>query len=413
MSEETKAPNAVVIHYHEIALKGRNRPLFIRRLVDNLQTATEGLGVEKITVPWGRIILSLSPGSPWEEMERRLSGVFGVANFSSARRCSRNIEEIEKTAAAAVEGKKISSFRISARRGDKSFPISSSEINRRLGRSIQDRTGARVDLEHPEFTLYVEVLKKEVLIYTEKYRGPGGLPVGISGVVASLLSGGIDSPVASYLMMKRGCTVHFIHFHSYPFVSKASWEKAEELVEDLTRFQFCSSLSLVPFGAIQREIVASAPPPLRVVLYRRFMVRIAEALAGREGAMALVTGESLGQVASQTLENLTTIQEAAHLPILRPLIGFDKEEIIQVARRIGTYPISLQPDEDCCKLFIPSNPSVAARREDVLRAERDLDLSRLIKCAFDQVERREFRFNAVGSNRLFQRTPFPESWKDL
>ena len=388
--KKPKSPSAAVVHYHEIALKGKNRPHFIQRLVENIEAATAGLGVARVMAPWGRIVLAMETGASWTEIEGRLSRVFGIANFSLAHRCARDLQAIEETVSELIEGKSFSSFRITARRGDKGFSISSTEINRRLGRFVQERTGARVDLDNPEYTLFVEILKKEALIYAEKHRGPGGLPVGVAGSVAALISGGIDSPVASYLMMKRGCTVRFIHFHGYPYVSKASWEKAEELVEHLTPYQFRSVLWLVPFGDVQREIVQSAPAPLRVVLYRRFMLRIAEDLAEREGAIALITGESLGQVASQTLENLTTIEEAARLPILRPLIGFDKEEIIGLAKRIGTYPISIQPDQDCCRLFIPPHPSVRARIDDVRKAEGLLHPSGLVKMALEKSERREF-----------------------
>jgi len=230
-----------------------------------------------------------------------------------------------------------------------------------------------------------------MLIGLEKRRGPGGLPVGVEGRVACLMSGGIDSPVAAYLMMKRGCLVTFIHFHSHPFVSRASAEKAEELAAHLTRYQFRSRLFLVGFGEAQRAIVVGAPAPLRVVLYRRTMLRIACEIARRERALALVTGESLGQVASQTLRNLTTIESASALPIFRPLIGFDKVEIIDRARTLGTYPISIEPDEDCCSLFVPPHPDVDTRPETVRAAEEKLDPSALVKMALDATTLREFR----------------------
>ncbi len=386
-------PDSLVVHYHEIALKGDNRPLFLRQLIENIQKATQRLGVQKIVAPRGRILLFLEKGANWEEIVGRLGSVFGIANYSPAWRRSTRYEAIEETIAALIPEKAFSSFRMSARRGDKSYPLSSQEMNERLGRFVQERSGARVDLENPERTFHVEILPREALIYTEKVRGPGGLPVGVSGPVAVLLSGGIDSPVASYLMMKRGCTVSFIHFHSYPLVTKASWEKAEELVEHLTRYQYDSRLYAVPFGEIQRQIVAEAPAALRVVLYRRFMFRIAEELARRERAKALLTGESVGQVASQTLDNLAVIQEVATLPILRPLIGSNKDEIIEIAQQIGTYLISIQPDQDCCRLFTPPHPSVRARLEDIRRAEAKLDIDGLVKLGVEGVTIREFRFS--------------------
>ncbi|MBI3609237.1 MAG: tRNA 4-thiouridine(8) synthase ThiI [Nitrospirae bacterium] len=383
-------PDSVVIHYHEIALKGDNRPMFVRRLTDNLRKTVSGLGKIRILTPRGRILLYLDDETPGPILNERLCGVFGIANFSPAYRCSTEPEAIEALVDRLLDSKTFKTFRISARRGDKTYPLTSMELNVRLGRHVQEKTMARVDLENPGVTIHVELLQREALVYFEKLAGPGGLPVGVSGHVLSLISGGIDSPVASYLMMKRGCTVGFVHFHGYPHLTKASLEKAEELVQHLTRHQFRSHLYAVAFGEVQRLIVLSVPPPLRVVLYRRFMHRIAEEIAHRERASALITGENLGQVASQTLENLTVIQEAARLPVLRPLIGFDKEEIIDRAKTIGTYPVSIQPDQDCCRLFIPPHPSVAARLDDVLKAESKLDVHGLVKMGLETVEMREF-----------------------
>jgi tRNA uracil 4-sulfurtransferase len=386
-------PDSVVVHYHEIALKGGNRPFFLGRLADNILTAAAGLGIEKVVTPRGRILLYLEAGASWSEIRSRLKRVFGIANFSPAWRCETSLKALEDKIAALIKERDFESFRIAARRGDKRYPLTSMDLNQKLGRFVQDRTPARVDLERPQLSVFVEVLSKEALIYLEKFRGPGGLPVGMGGRVCSLLSGGIDSPVASYRMMKRGCTVTFIHFHSYPYLSKASWEKAEDLVEHLTQYQYNSRLYLVPFGEIQRRIVLTVPPPLRVVLYRRFMLRIAEELAIKEGAKALVTGESLGQVASQTLDNIATIQEATHLPVLRPLIGQDKEDIIADSRAIETYPISIQPDQDCCRLFVPPHPSVRARLEEVRKAEGQMDTYGWVKMGLEAVEVRNYQFN--------------------
>jgi thiamine biosynthesis protein ThiI len=384
--------DCVVVHYHEIALKGENRPMFVRRLAENLRKATHDLGGVRVLTPYGRVLIQLEQEISWPVLLERIRGVFGVANFSPAYRTAREPEAMEAFIDSTLTGKTFESFRISARRSDKNYPMTSVELNERLGRYVQDKTRARVDLKNPEVTIHVELLRKEVLVYFEKHDGPGGLPVGVSGHVLSLISGGIDSPVASYFMMKRGCTVGFVHFHGSPYLTKASLEKAEELVQHLTRHQYKSRLYAVAFGEIQRLIVLSAPPPLRVVLYRRFMLRIAEEIARREGAKAIVTGENLGQVASQTLENLTAIQAAARLPILRPLIGFDKEEIIDWAKTIGTYPVSIQPDQDCCRLFIPPHPSVAAEIGEVEKAERELNVPDLVKMGLETAQRTEFTF---------------------
>jgi thiamine biosynthesis protein ThiI len=249
-----------------------------------------------------------------------------------------------------------------------------------------------VDLDHPHTTVLVEVLTDRILFSFEKVPGPGGFAVGSSGKVAALLSGGIDSPVAAYRMMKRGCTVLLVHFHAFPLQDHTTIDKTRALAGVLTRYQYASRLLLVPFGPVQQTIVAATPAPLRVVLYRRFMVRIAEALAARRKAKALVTGESLGQVASQTLDNMSVIDEAARGPVLRPLVGMDKDEITGQARRIGTYEVSTLPDQDCCQLFVPRSPATAATLEQVRAAEAELDVAGLVESALRGTEEERFSF---------------------
>ncbi len=391
MLPDTMKPDAILAHYDEIALKKGNRPYFVRRLVENIRQAIRPLGLQDVLVLPGRILIPLATSTPQDEALSRIARVFGIANFFPVWRCPANIAEGQTLALQLIEGRQFDSFRIAARREEKRHAFTSMDINTALGRAVQEKSGARVDLSNPGLTIAIEVLAKEMFIGLEKRRGPGGLPVGVEGRVACLMSGGIDSPVAAYLMMKRGCRVTFIHFHSYPFVSRASWEKAEELAAHLTKYQFRSRLFLVGFGDVQRAIVLGASAPLRVILYRRMMLRIASDIARRERALALVTGESMGQVASQTLRNLTTIESASDLPIFRPLIGFDKVEIIDRARALGTYPISIEPDEDCCSLFVPKHPEVAAHPEIVREAEEKLDIPALLKTALNAVTIREFR----------------------
>jgi thiamine biosynthesis protein ThiI len=236
------------------------------------------------------------------------------------------------------------------------------------------------------------MLTREAYYSVQREPGPGGLPTGSSGKVACLISGGIDSPVAAYRMMKRGCRAVFVHFHGRPYVSRASEEKVREIVEALTQYQLYSRLYLVPFGDIQRKIVLGAPAPFRIVLYRRMMVRIAEELARRERCWALVTGDSVGQVASQTPENLSVVEEAAQLPILRPLIGMDKLEITEQAQRIGTFETSIEPDQDCCRLFVPAHPSTKADLDQIRKVERGFDLTALVKQGLEKAELEEFVF---------------------
>lgn len=386
-----------VVHYHEISLKRGNRPLFLWRLRQNLERAVAGCGVTEVRRLPGRLVLVLRPDADAAPLRERLGTVFGVAYFALGLSVPATLEAVEDATFRLLEGRRFESFRISARRTFKVFPMSSAEVNRALGAAVLARFPTRVDLEHPALTVHVELLPREALVYVDRVPGPGGLPVGVSGRVVALLSGGIDSPVAAWRLQRRGCEVEFVHFHSAPYLSDASQRKARALVGVLVRHQFHARLWLVPFGEVQREVVLAVPPPLRVVIYRRLMARIAEAVAGRVGALALVTGESVGQVASQTLENLARVNEVVALPILRPLIGMDKEEIVREARALGTYEISIEPDQDCCSLFVPPHPETHARAESVARAEARLEVPRLVERALADAVTETFDFPGSGA----------------
>jgi tRNA uracil 4-sulfurtransferase len=386
---------SVVIHYGELALKGRNRPWFINTLVRTIRAALKGCDVRDARCVVGRIIVRLGPHAEWDEVRGRLARLPGIYNFSRATRVPADLEAIAAGVLAELGGRTASSFRISARRADKRFPHPSPEIERIVGRRVQDATGWPVDLSRPELVIGIEVLTTEAYVYFDKDRGTGGLPLGTSGKVMALLSGGIDSPVAAWRLIRRGCRAHFVHFHSYPILSRTSQDKARELVGVLTRHQLDSRLYLVPFGALQQQVVVSVPPPLRVVIYRRLMLRIAERLAYKAGAHALVTGDAVGQVASQTVENLAVVGSVARMPLLRPLIGMDKEEITLEAQRLGTYEISIVPDEDCCTLFTPRFPATRASFADVEAAEQGLDLEALVEGAMAGGVVEDFRFPMV------------------
>lgn len=395
--------NCVLVHYHEIALKRGNRPYFVRLLRQNLATSVRDLGLIGIKHLSARLLLNFEAAANPEEIRHRLQGVFGVANFSLVERCPADLEVLKAKILNALDGRPFSSFRVETKRSDKTFPLTSPEINREVGGFIKARSGARVDLTNADLTVSIEILPDGAFFSFEKIAGAGGLPVGASGRAVSLISGGIDSPVAAYRMMQRGCRLTFVHFHSVPYLDKTSQDKTRDLVKQLTRHQFASRLYLVPFGEIQRQIVAAVLRPLRVVLYRRMMMRIAEAIAGKEKARALVTGESLAQVASQTLANLAVIEEAASMPILRPLVGMDKLEIIDQARRIRTFEISTIPDQDCCQLFVPRHPATKARLSDVLDAESRLDIPALTELAVQKAEVEEFKFPPVRQRSACQR----------
>jgi tRNA uracil 4-sulfurtransferase len=392
--------DSVLIRYHEIALKKGNRPYFTELLKRNLLSAVKDLGAKEICSLPARLLMSFKDNVDPRLVTDRIRTVFGVANFSLVERTERDIEVLRSRLLEALNGARFSSFRIATQRGDKTFSLTSPEINRQLGAAVKEKSGARVDLTNPEFTVSVEILPRDAFFGFDKIPGAGGLPVGASGRVVSLISGGIDSPVAAYRMMQRGCRLVFVHFHSAPYLDKTSQEKVRQLVTTLTRHQFLSRLHLVPFGEIQRQIIAAVNRPLRVVLYRRMMLRIAEAIARNEKAKALVTGESLGQVASQTLENIAVIQQAASLPILRPLVGMDKQEIVDQARRIGTFEISSIPDQDCCQLFVPKHPETKAKLWEVEKTEASLDVAQMTKMGIDNATDEQFTFPSTAAKRI-------------
>ena len=386
-----------IVHYHELALKGRNRDLFEDRLVHNIQRALKGVGVTRVEKLRNRIRVLLPPEIDPSLIQDRLRRVCGVANFFLAHAVPLDIAQtrLDELSAAVIEDlrpKSFSTFRVTAKRADKRLPMTSMDVERAVGEAVCDTLGKKVNLKNPDLTIYLELLTKEAYCATEKVQGPGGMPVGVSGKVTCLISGGIDSPVAAYRMIKRGCHAFFVHFSGRPLVSRASEEKVRDLVQVLTAYQYESRLYIVPFGAIQREIVLNTPAPFRVVLYRRMMLRIAEEFARRESCWGLVTGDSLGQVASQTPENLSVVEEATALPLLRPLIGMDKLEITDEARRLGTYDTSIEEDQDCCKLFTPPHPSTKTRLDVLQKIERNLDVPGLVKQGLDIAELSEFRF---------------------
>lgn len=385
-----------IVHYHELALKGRNRPFFEQRLVRNLRLALRSLGVRDVVSLQGRIRVTLPETVPWEVARDRLSRVFGVANFSLAHSVpvegSASLEALKTEIGAQVRDLQFTTFRVSTKRADKRFPRTSMDVDREVGAYLCGLTGKAVNLRNSDLTIHIEILSRAAFYSVERHPGPGGLPVGISEKVACLISGGIDSPVAAYRMLKRGCRAVFVHFHGRPYVSRASEEKVRDIVRLLTQYQFYSRLYLIPFGDIQRQIVLGAPAPLRVVLYRRMMMRIAEELARREQCWALVTGDSLGQVASQTATNLSVVEEAAGLPVLRPLIGMDKIEITDQAQKIGTFETSIEPDQDCCKLFVPPHPSTRTDLDHIRKIERGFDLMAMVKQGLEKIDLVELNF---------------------
>jgi len=393
----------VVARYHEITLKRGNRARFAARLVENMRKAVADLPIGRVRDLHGRLVATLADESAWPTVRERWSRVFGIANLSLAKTMpysALGVETIDwqPLASAIVEelrDRRFDSFRVVTKRADKRFPMTSPDVSREVGGLIKDGIGTRVDLDGAELTVTIEILPGEFLYSVEKVAGAGGLPVGVSGDVLALLSGGIDSPVAAARMMRRGCRVAFVHFHAVPYLDRSSQEKTRDIVKRLVRYQGDAQLVLVPFGEVQKAIVTHVPPPPRVILYRRMMMRIASRIATGIGAEALVTGDSLGQVASQTMRNLAVVEQAASLPLFRPLIGMDKEEVSREAGRLGTFEISIEPDQDCCSLFVPRHPTTGARLAAIEAAESPLDVDALVTSAVDGAVVERYRFPEV------------------
>ncbi|MCZ6646287.1 MAG: tRNA 4-thiouridine(8) synthase ThiI [SAR324 cluster bacterium] len=376
----------IIARFSEITLKGRNRAFFEKRMERNAALHLRPHGPWRIRRERARLVVN--GGEDVATAVAILRGLPGIANVSVTRPVSREPQQLEAAAldytASLLAGTphpegRTPRFRVTVDRKDKRYPQSSMEVAAQLGHAIlEQHPGLKVDLGRPDFTLMVEIWEDGALLFGEKLSGPGGLAVGSSGRAVCLISGGIDSPVAAYLMMTRGCPVVYLNFHSFPFIGEQSKEKVHDLVRLLSRHQPASRIYVAPFANIQQAIRDHCPEGLRTILYRRLMNRVANAVAEKEGALALVTGESMGQVASQTMENIYVIQQSAAYPVMQPLIGMSKEKIIAVAREIGTYPISIQPYPDCCTLFQPRHPETRAKPERVHRAEAALPLEPLV-----------------------------------
>ncbi|WP_046471009.1 tRNA uracil 4-sulfurtransferase ThiI [Allosalinactinospora lopnorensis] len=369
----------VLMKLGEIVLKGSNRKLFERRLHNNIRAAARALPDIRLSQRGaGVIILRMPGGSDLQvaELGERMSNVMGIVWVHLVRRVAKDVESVTDIAVRST-AERTGSFAVRARRRDKRFPMTSSELAGYVGARIKEAHGLPVDLKHPENTVFIEVDKDEVFVFTDGIPGQGGLPIGMSGRGLVLMSGGIDSPVAAHRMMRRGLKVDFLHFSGMPFTGPESIYKAYSLVRQLDRFQVGSRLFVVPFGKAQQQLKSSGMERLQIIAQRRLMLKTAEAMADNLGAAALVTGDALGQVSSQTLTNITALDDSVDLPILRPLIGMDKAEIMDQARRIGTLAISELPDEDCCTLLTPRQVETAAKIGDLRQIEKRLDAEEL------------------------------------
>ena len=383
--------DTILCHYAEVGLKLGNRRFFENWLRQNIKAAlNRAIPDKKFTVRrlYGRIMVELDddPIKNQEEITQALSSTFGLAYFAFAKYVAQEIKGIREMALAALQDKEFDTFKIKTRRPDQQFLFTAQQVNEDVGAFILSKMDKTVQLKDPDITCYIDIVQGSVYIYTEKIPGPGGLPTGANGKVVGLLSGGIDSPVASILAMKRGAAVTFVHFHSVPLTTEESIEKVKQITTVLSHYQSRIHLYLIALTPIQKEILVKTKEKYRIILYRRFMFRIAEIIARKEKARALVTGESLGQVASQTLENIAVIETVSSMPILRPLIGLDKQEIMDLAKEYGTYDISILPDQDCCSLFLPKNPATKAKKQFIEAEEENLAMDNLVQEAIDSID---------------------------
>jgi thiamine biosynthesis protein ThiI len=407
LSEEPveKSKLVIVVHYHELWLKGGNRRFFLSKLHMALKRALEGLPVERILRPGDRLLVEFGEGASEKEATARIERVFGVAFYAVARVVPRGSDDdlaaLGRAAWEEIRDEKFETFAVRAKRSDKSFPQSSVEIGISAGQYLVDRLRAegrpaRVKLNDPELTCRIEIPPgPSLLVYARKIPGAGGLPPNTAGRMTCLLSGGFDSAVAAHKMMKRGAHLNFVHFWgggAQP--GESSTHVARELVKRLVPWQFSAKLYLVPFEPTQREIVARAPEEFRILLYRRMMLRIAERIARGNRALGLITGDSLAQVASQTLHNMAAVGAAVRTPLYRPLVGDDKMEIMDAARKIGTHDISAEPFHDCCPIFLPRSPALHASIEELDEAERSLDIDALVRQAIDTMAIERYRYIA-------------------
>jgi thiamine biosynthesis protein ThiI len=385
MTEHSFEGQGIALRFGELFLKGGNRFVFEQALENNVRHALRMRPEIEIIRKHGRIFVV---GKCDDDLIRTLQSVFGIASLSKIWFAKKNIDDITRVALEIAKERdaSVKSFRIAARRSDKSFPMISCEIGRHVGSAVAVDSGLAVDLTEPDLSVGVEVGTEWTFLWSKDLPGGGGLPMGTSGGALLLLSGGIDSPVAGHLMQKRGLKLHGVYFHAFPYTGDGAKDKVARLAEVLAKRQNSFHLHVVPFTKVQETFRDSADPRLLVVLYRRAMMRIGSLIAEKHKLKCLITGESLGQVASQTIENLGAIADAASFPVLRPLIGFDKHEIISIAHRIGTFDISILPHDDCCSLFVPRHPETHAKQKYVERAESRTDWQDAVEEAFQNIE---------------------------
>ncbi len=383
-----------IVRCGEVALKGMNKPYFERVLVERIKKNLKNIKDNRVSRKEGLIFVRVPLESDTNEVIAEISKVFGVSSVSPALEVESDLDSIGSKAVefmnCMIENEGVKTFKVEAKRADKNFPIKSPEIAAKIGAYVLKGCGTlKVDVHEPDCHLFVDLRVDKTYIYTKKINGLGGLPLGTNGKGMVLLSGGIDSPVAAWMMAKRGMVIDAVHFHSYPYTSPRAQQKVEELAEIISSYCGKINMTVINLLPIQEEIVSNCPEDETTILVRRFMMRIAEKIALKQNDLMLITGENLGQVASQTAEALVVTDQSVELPVMRPLIGMDKVEIMDMARRIGTYEKSIEPYEDCCTVFLPKHPVTKPKLERILNSESRLDVDRLVEMAVNSAEKIE------------------------
>lgn len=382
--------DVILLKYGEISLKGLNRPVFEKKLMSNINSALAPMG--KFSVKRSQSTVYVEPLSDDVDMEataERLSKVFGIVNICPAVKCEKTLEAIEKTTVEALKEMDLKgkTFKVEAKREDKQFPMNSPQICRHMGGVIlKNIEGLSVDVHNPDVLVQIEI-RKEAFIFTGKINGCGGMPVGTAGKATLLLSGGIDSPVAGWMISKRGVVLEAVHFHSHPYTSDRAKEKVLDLAKIISVYTGPIRVHVVPFTEIQLDIIEKCPKEYLTIIMRRLMMKIAERISEESGSQALITGESIGQVASQTMESLACTDNAVNMPVFRPCIGMDKEEIVTISKKIDTYETSILPFEDCCTIFVPKHPKTKPSIAEIMEAEKLLtDPEGMMKKAIEERE---------------------------
>ena len=383
---------SILVHYSEIALKKNNRKFFEKIFISNIKSHIKGLNYSSIKLYEARVFIHDIDVNIWGQFKDRLSNVMGLKNFILMLRTKTDINDIKLASINLIENKNFNSFRITTKRNYKKFNLTSQDVNIEVGECIRTKTKKSVNLDNPELIIFIEILKNNTFVGISKINGYSGLPANCQERALSLISSGIDSPVASFNMIKRGVTLDYIHFHSYPAINKQSINNVKKILNVLSKYQLKSNLYLVPLLKIQQKIMEVVPDKYWVIFFRKYMIKIANDIAIKNNAVALITGDSIGQVASQTLSNIYAISNDSILPIIRPLSGLNKEEIINQANQIGTYEISIEPYEDCCSYFVPPHPETKAKIEQVNQITKKLDLEQLYNEVVSDIETLKFKY---------------------